>query len=263
MEIKIFKNEEIQRLEDDIELNLNRGLYGTFGFKNYIDSSKVISLKNTNFDETLFSKLELTRSGASDAKNAKIIYESLVGLSPYHARDNRLWSYLSHTAGLKFSLRGVYDTDDKAEQIKEIKKEFFIKGNDVRVYASRHSLSKLWWAAHLCSNHPDFSLDEALTIFCSASDFRASVIERPNTYLEPKVFQAMLSVAQKRWNDENENFSFFSRKGGESAYRDWHKLVNRNGGAKLFSFMEKQELVDMFESTANQAEREFRERNGL
>lgn len=263
MEIKIFKDEEIQRLEDDIDVNIQRGRYGAIGFESYIDPSKVVPLKNTNFNENLFSQLELDKKGAKDATNAKIIYESLEGLTPYLARDNRVWTYLSHTTGLKFSLRDTYDIEDKDARIKKIKNQFFIKGNDVRVYSSRHILSRLWWAAHLCIKHSDLPFDKALEVFCTSSDFRASVIERTNTYPEPQIFRAMLNVAHKRWNGTLDSSPFFRRIKNESPYRDWHKLVNRNGGAKLLSFMGEQELINLLEATAVQGERAFKARHNL
>jgi hypothetical protein len=260
MEIKILKNEEITRLQEDIKDNINKKRYGVMGFKNYIDTSKITPLKNTNFNEGLFSQLALDKGGAQDATNASIIYKSLEGLTPYNARDNRVWTYLSHTSGLRFALRDISDIEDREKKINAVKKEFFIQGNSVRVFASRHSLSKLWWAAHLCSTHSALPLDKALEVFCTQSDFRASVIERPNTYLEPAVFRAMLNVAKKRWSGSLESSFFFRRKENESPYRDWHKLVNRHGGARLLSVLDGNTLEGLLEKAADQGEKEFRTR---
>lgn len=260
MEIKILKNEEITRLQEDIKDNINKMRYGVLGFKNYIDTSKITPLKNTNFNEGLFSQLALDKGGAQDATNASIIYKSLEGLTPYNARDNRVWTYLSHTSGLRFGLRDISDIEDREKKIDAVKKEFFIQGNSVRVFASRHSLSKLWWAAHLCSTHSDLPLDKALEVLCTQTDFRTSVIERPNTYLEPAVFRAMINVAYKRWNGSIDSSTFFQRKANEAPYRDWHRLVNRHGGARLLSVLDGSALEDLLENAAEQAETRFRAR---
>jgi len=220
----------------------------------------VVALKNTNFDEDLFSTLTLDKGGASDAINANIIYTSLEGLTPYNARDSRVWTYLSHTSALKFALRDISEIDDREKKIDAVKKEFFIQGNSVRVFASRHSLSKLWWAAHLCSTHSELPLDKALEVFCTQTDFRGSVIEHPNTYFAPAVFRAMLNVASKRWNGSIASSYFFGRKKNESPYRDWHKIINRHGGARLLSILDGNQLDDLLEKTADQAEKEFRTR---
>ena len=260
MEIKIFKNEEIERLQEDLEDNISKMRYGVIGFKNYIDTSKVVALKNTNFNEDLFAQLALDKGGAKDAINANIIYKSLEGLTPYNARDSRVWTYLSHTSALKFALRDISDIEDREQKIDAVKKEFFIQGNSVRVFASRHSLSKLWWAAHLCSTHSELPLAKALEVLCTQTDFRASVIERPNTYLDPAVFKTMLSVAHKRWNGSIDSSTFFQRKANEAPYRDWHRLVNRHGGARLLSVLDGRALEDLLEKTAEQAEIQFRNR---
>lgn len=261
MEIKILKSEEVRRLQENIEFNINEMRYGWRGFESYIDTSKVVSLKNTNFNEKLFSQMALDKGGAKDAINAEIIYKSLEGLTPYNARDSRVWTYLSHSSGLKFALRDISDIDDHQKKIDAVKKEFFIYGNSVRVFASRHSLSKLWWAAHLCSTHSELPLDQALEVFCTPTDFRASVLERPNTYFDPPVFRALLTVAQRRWNGSIKSSPFFRRKNDNSPYREMHKLVNRHGGVKLLSVLDGHELEALLEKIAEQGEEIFQARN--
>ena len=264
MEISILKHEEVKRLQNDIEKNVNQKKYGVFGFEKYLDPSKVVPLKNTEFNEDLFSQLDLKKGGAQDAINAKIIYESLKGLTPYSARDSRVWTYLSHTSGRKFAHRGISDIDDQAKKIKAINENFFIHGNSARVFHSRHSLSKLWWAAHMCFNHSDLSIDRALEVFCTKTDFRAQMIERPNTWQDPMVFRAMLNIANKRWNGPRELSPFFERnKENDAPYRHWNKLVNRHGGVRLLSVLGKNAIEDLLEETAEQGEREFKIKWGL
>jgi hypothetical protein len=257
MEISILKYEEVNRLQNDIETNLNQKRYGVFGFEKYLDPSKVVPLKDTEFDEDLFSQLDLKKGGAQDASNAKIIYESLKGLTPYSARDSRVWTYLAHTSGRKFAHRGISDIDDQEKKIEAINKEFFIKGNDARSYHSRHSLSKLWWAAHMCFNHSELPIDKALEVLCTQTDFRAQIMERTSTWPDSMMFRAMLNIANKRWNGSVQLSPFFQRKNGLAPYRHWNKLVNRHGGARLLSVLGKDAIEDLLENTAIQAQEKF------
>ena len=258
MEIKILKHEEIVRLRGDIKNNVKEGRYGYRGFSDYLDTSKVHPIKDTSFNEALFSKLDLKIGGTQDAINAKIIYKSLEGLTPYNARDSRVWTFLSHTNGIKFSLRKISNMDDPKEKVEAVKTEFFIAGNDARSYHSRHSLSKLWWAAHLCATNSELPLDQALEVFCTQTDFRAQVMERPNTFSDPNVFGAMLKIASKRWNGSTES-SPFNRRGqkNDSPQRRWNAKINRHGGVRLLSIVGRDAVEDLLEETANLAQQEF------
>ena len=256
MEIKLFKNEEIMRLKNDFDNNIENDRYSRLGFESYIDKSNVVSLKNTHFDEELFSTLINEIGGDKDAFNAKIIYKSLEGLTPYNARDGRLWTYLAHTSGFRFSLVRTTNIEDLQKRKEKVLSEFFLEGGNARDFQSRHNLSKLWWAAYLCSLS-ELPFEQALEVFCKDSDFRASVIEHPNTYFEPAVFSALLNVAQKRW-DGSESPPFFRRKKNKSPYREMHKEVNRHGGAKMLSLMNRDALEHLLEECAVKGEENFK-----
>ena len=262
MEIRILKHEEIARLRGDIEKNVREFRYGYRGFSDYLDVSRIHPLKNTFFNETLFSTLNESRGGAQDAINAEIIYKSLEGLTPYAARDSRVWTFLSHTHAHKFCLRNISKMDDPIKKVEGVKKEFFVESNDARSYHSRHSLSKLWWAAHLCATNSELPLDQALAVFCTPTDFRSSIMERPNTFADPNVFGAMLKVANKHWNGTLALSPFFRRptsanSKNDSPLRRWNKIINRLGGARLLSIVDREAVEDLLDKMSIQAQQEF------
>src|SRR3546814_4359590 len=90
-------------------------------------------------------------SGADDfeVENCLAVHEYLEALSPYEARDERLWSYLTHTSMLQYTRARwpIPSDDDKA--VPHIETHFFARTN--RQIERDNAVSRLWWMAHLCT----------------------------------------------------------------------------------------------------------------
>ncbi|MER9608849.1 DUF6339 family protein [Mesorhizobium sp. M0312] len=111
-------------------------------------------------------------------------------MSPYEARDERLWTYLSHTALLEHARqRWPIPADDKVA-VRHIAKHFFAR--DKRQVERDNVGSRLWWMAHLCDRITSVERERALQAFLFRSDVRANLVERPTTSQCSELFGAIL-----------------------------------------------------------------------
>lgn len=142
-------------------------------------------------DESLLATL-LAPTGGNyfEVQNSEIVHQALENLSPYEARDERLWVYLSHTALLEHArVRWPIPADDEAA-VKHIAKHFFAR--DKRQVERDNVGSRLWWMAHLCARVTSMERERALQAFLFRSDVRANLVERPTTSQCSELFGAIL-----------------------------------------------------------------------
>ena len=95
---------------------------------------------------------------SADADNASALHSYLSNLDETQASDKRLWAYLAHGPfrdyvqnrwKLPVALDELNVSQDSKKRVSDsILLHWFINGNDSRAL-KRHSLARLWWAAHL------------------------------------------------------------------------------------------------------------------
>lgn len=101
---------------------------------------------------------ELIPERTADALNASALHSYLANLDETQASDKRLWAYLAHGPfrhyvqnrwKLPVELDELNISQDSKKRVSDsILLHWFINGNDSRAL-KRHSLARLWWAAHL------------------------------------------------------------------------------------------------------------------
>ncbi|MBM7326591.1 hypothetical protein JS562_26380 [Agrobacterium sp. S2] len=106
---------------------------------------------------------------------------------------------------------------------------------DKRQTERDHSVSRLWWMAHLCARVPIFDLKLALSAFLFKSDVRANLIERPTSSQSTALFGAVLRKLIESYEGDKELFN-------RRRFRDLMAEINSLGGYRL---------IDCFD--ANQA----------
>ena len=249
MNIKLIQRGAVQSLYDTVPQNLERYKSGDFTSLKLDEHIKEIA--DTNFHENVFLKLEPIPGGKNDAKNALIVVQSLEGLTPYLARDERIWVHLTHFAGLEYTRKRWLNLKGKDDDrlIKDIRLHFFARGN--RGFERNNSLSCLWWWAEVASRFKDTPFDKTLDAFLRYTDVRAQIIERPTMSRNENIFIAIMSVITKRIFDDP-NPDFFSRSPG--IYREWFKDINKQGGLRLLASLPLKDLKNLFERLAVSAE---------
>lgn len=168
-----------------------------------------------------------------EPENCELLYSALKALSPYEARDERLWSYLTHTSLLTYTrARWPIPADDEAA-VAHVQKHFFAR--DKRQIERDNAASRLWWMAHLCARVPNLSLSDALQAFLFRSDVRANIIERPTSSQSTELFGAIIGRLSQSFAGDKRLFE-------RSMFRKFMREINSVGGFKLLDCMSAQQV---------------------
>ena len=207
-------SENIQRYRGDGFADLGRG----FDWSIKVDGVSV--------DLDRLEELDGGSSSAqADRDNAFILYEALGNLSPALAREERVWTRLSHVEAFDYSharwlaRKSFKDLDTEA---KVIELHFFASGTSGA--HQKNALSRLWWAAYVARRaYPD-NPKGALELMFNRADTFQSIIERPYIVGRPKLMRAILKIM------ESDSRVLAT----EQSFRDFMTVLNRRGGGVLF-----------------------------
>ena len=125
-----------------------------------------------------------------DVENCQTCYQSMVGLTPYEARDERLWAYITHTYMLEYARKRWPIPPDSDAAVGHIRAHFFAR--EQRQIERDNAASRLWWMAHLCERVNQMQLSDALKVFLHRTDVRASIIERPSVSQNVNLFSTII-----------------------------------------------------------------------
>ena len=243
MEIPILPNSKVQSLFMDIEKNKDFYLNGA----NQIEFDNVLKyVKNTSVPENLSSRMIMDNDiseGNLDAQNSSIVFRALQNLTPYQARDERIWCALSHIFFKNYTL---FRHKIKEANFKDqVKIRFFARGGQ-RSIERGNSISRLWWNGNVIENcREDNDFDELLFALCSNTDLRSQIIERPEISKIPQVVLAVL-LCKIRMDNEEPNNDFFSRKLSSAPYLKLLIRISLEGGRTLLAAMSSEKLVSLF-----------------
>ena len=244
MQIPIFSNSVVTKLYNDIDKN--KDLYMT-GFKpNFFQNMVQNWVPNTEMSENLSEKLILdaTLSGGQlDSRNSIIMYNELNNLTPYQARDERIWCALSHQFFRKYAIFRHFKSADSSSTDKDadkIKRHFFTRSGGFRGTERDNVASRLWWNGYIvrnCCEEGDF--ESLVEVLCENTDLRAQIVERPGIFQIPNVTLAVLLFLREK------------REAGKvlprEEYRSWFRLINFGGGQKMYAAMDSSQLKELFE----------------
>jgi len=245
----------MRELRAKIATNMEK--YQSGSFDELMDEANIGSmyfeLKDSQIDVDLLSKLKGTKNDLNEAYDASIVYRALK-VTPYQAKDERLWVYICHTSGLDY-IRKRYPkilASDKDEAVQEIVKRFFIVHGH-RGYERENALARLWSYGHLASKNTGIKLDQTLEVFLYQTDVRAQIVERPSTFTNANVFSAVMRFMSVKYKSPEKRKKFFNRKEGEMpAYRRLFSRLNELGGIILLGAMAPQDLDHLVVNAAKQ-----------
>jgi len=234
MKINILKTSAVIELKRNISSNIDSYLTGNFEHF-FADPARRIEL-DLEYDPTRFSEF-LPGNGATEEVHNCLLMEEILGkITPYLARDERLWVYFTHTYLLEYSrVRWELDKKTGEELVKQIEIHFFAP--DKRAIERDNAVSRLWWIANLCSRVQNIPLEEVLECLLLYSDVRASIIERPTTSQCLNVFSAITKKLSSEY--KSGNVTIFDRR----TFRDLMKKINLFGGIKLLNTMKEDDIV--------------------
>ena len=238
MKARFLKSAKMQNLLANIEDNIDLYRAGKFDFL-LQDSSHYFETDDLDVDESQFSQMDCVENEFREVENCILIYKVLGGkISHYLARDERLWTYMTHTYLLEYARKRWPIPADKQAAIKHIKAHFFCVG--ARGVERDNAASRLWWMASLCQRAGGMPLEDALTCFLYQSDVRANIIERPTTSQNILVFSAVLEKLNESYKSDK---ALFNRE----KFRSVMKGINLQGGVKLLAALPKKSILTILE----------------
>ena len=186
----ILKADCVSYLKDNIRENLDKYRDGDFcGLLQEIEIDAQV-------DYSAFTRIMLpTATDFKDVENCVVVHDVLGHLTPFAARDERLWAHLTHGVLLDYSRKRWPIPDDDEKAVASIRSHFF--AGDKRSLEARNAVSRLYWLAHLASRVPVFSLDETLKLILHLQDVRQNVIERPTVLQAESILISVLKNLKK------------------------------------------------------------------
>lgn len=245
VEVKLVKRGLVASLRENVEKNIDRYLSGNF--QELLSADHVIPVRGVHFDLERFGNMCPNPGGHVDVENAKIVHESITGLTRYLARDERLWVWFTHGPCIDYVRKRWITATTVDKQISQIRAHFFASGD--RGFERNNAISCLWWWAQIASQYRKASLDEVLEVFLHQTDVRASIIERP-TITQP-AFNSIMEVLIEQYKSDPER-TFFKRKENQGLYKKWLIEINRYAGVRMYEAFSESENTKFFRRLASQ-----------
>lgn len=239
MNIRFVRTVTLESLRGEIRKNLSCYREGDFSYLE-LDPSLYFEIPlAVEADALTQLKLPVSKEDLFEIENCLATFKFLAKLSPYDARDERLWVYLSHTSFLEYSRARWPIPDDDDLAVSHISVHFFARNN--RQIERDNAVSRLWWISHLCARVEGLDLKTALDAFLLRSDVRANVIERPTMSQSLNVFSTIL----RRLIDAkaNDSLNLFKREN----FRALMARLNSVGGYRLLDILPPEEVERVFD----------------
>jgi hypothetical protein len=241
---RYLRHAALEELRENVPDNLESYRSGSFGYLT-TDSSKFFE-GTFEMDDEKIAALRFpspTLTTQYEDENCITCYEALADLSPYEARDERFWAYLTHTHLLDYARhRWLIPADDEAA-IKYIRNHFF--GRDKRQIERENAGSRLWWMAYMCRRVEGLSFQEALQVFLYRADVRANLVERPTVSQSTVVFNAMIKKLHQSYGGKK---MLFDRRYN----RPLMVRINSVGGVKLLDCLTQKQMSDLIDRVVEQ-----------
>lgn len=232
--LALFRHSAVSQLYKDININLARYRDGDFEFLTE-DPSRFIESK-CQIDEDRLVDVNCSSDDTNEVACCLAVADGLNGVTPYLARDERIWVRLTHVELLHYSRTRWPIPSTNAEAVTHIQKHFFARS--ARGIERDNAISRLWWMATVASKVEGLKTSEALDALLFQSDVRASIIERPSTSQNTALLSALVIQLHKSLLSNQE---LFERK----RFRSLMKQLNINGGVKLLDVLGVDVLQEM------------------
>lgn len=237
MKSRLLKATALDQLRKSIAANLE--LYRGPGF-DYLEADPAFWFEHdVEVDVEALKGLKAPSGGSQyEVENCELVYSALKALSPYDARDERFWVYLSHTVLHDHARRRWPIPSDDEAAVSHIAKHWFAR--DKRQVERDHVGSRLWWMGHLCARVDGVEPELALRTFLFKSDVRANLIERPTVSQSSSLFSAIIKRLSESFAGKQKLFE-------RQTFRDLMRAINSVGGYRLLDCLgaiEVERLID-------------------
>lgn len=244
--LKFLSESRVSELAGNIGNNLERYACG-----NFLDLERengwAIETNAVTVDMDLLKQLDgSSRTASGDIENSLILYKALKGMTPALARDERIWVRLAHIECLDYArarwLAGY--SGDALE--KQVRLHMFAPG--LTAVRDDQALSRLWWNVHIASIADPDDPEGALRLILRSADIRSNFVERTNTATRRPLARAVVrAMRNDPWITSSDR-----------AFREFMKVLNRNGGGVLFEALDEAETDRLMKACVSRAKERMR-----
>ena len=242
MKALFLRARKIRELIARVEENLP--LYRSGSFGTILADPACYFQTELEIDESALSAIACNKQDINEVQCCARMYAAMGNLTPYLARDERLWIYLSHSHLLRYARSRWPIPDEDGPAVKHVVTHFFCQG--ARGIERDNAASRLWWMAALCNRIKGMPLEQALTCFLHQSDVRANIVERPTTSQSVPIFSAVLLKLNESYISDK---SMFDR----DRFRVIMKGLNLRAGVKLIGALPESAIMTILEECIAQA----------
>ncbi len=240
MQIKMFKDSALVKLKNDISKNESKYYFTSSWIDNYFKELNYDDYTvNTNIYVDDFELIKGNQN--SDAKNAVILHSAMKNLLPIQAREEKLWSYLTHTKYLDYMVNRwpLKKSVEKGKNSSRIVSRYFFQGkteNKIKtgtVPYVRNGLSRLWWAGYIVYDEELNNPYEYIKELFVSQDMFVGLCERDIAKNKNMVIAILKAVRKYSIKEIPKNTELV---------RNILKDINMSAGLTMFDALSKDEI---------------------
>jgi hypothetical protein len=234
----------VDMLREKLVLHVERYVSGNFNDLAAANGWQ-IETKSVELDEDVLGGLDGSATSPEvEVKNSLLVHQGLKGMTRALAREERIWTRLTHMECLSYA-RARWLTNVKPEAVAStVETHFFAR--TVTQVRDDNAISRLWWNAEIARIAAPEDPERALRLILSRADIRLSFVERARTVSRPKLAQGIIRIM------ESDPWVLSS----ERSFREFMKVLNRNGGGLLFEIMDLTEVDALMQECSSNAQGE-------
>jgi hypothetical protein len=231
----------LEELRCNISTNIARYTSGDF-----IDLAQgigwAVETRSVDVDPALLGNLQLGQTSTeAEVQNSISVYQALRGMTPSLAREERIWVRLTHIECLAYGRSRWLEGRKPEDLAQQVESHFFAR--TLTETRDDNAVGRLWWNGYIASIASPDDPERALRLILKTADIRSNFVERTRMVSRPVLAQALLrTMEMEPWITA-----------AEEHFREFMKVVNRNGGGILFEVLDSSETQSFLETCALQA----------
>lgn len=231
--LKFVQEKVVDELHSSIARNL--AIYESGDFSEMAkDPGWSIEAKTVSYNPAFPSRLSPTNTPSDEIENSLLVFNSLNGMTPSLAREERIWVRLCHLDCLEYS-RARWIKNSNTER--DVAKHFFASRLDQA--RDDNAIGRLWWNAHLANlidpDNPRSVLEQIL----KRANIRLQFVDRANASFRLPLARALVRLLEKEeWLNSHDR-----------AFEHFMLVLDRNAGGRVFESMLDDQIDDFLSGT--------------
>jgi len=233
MRLRYFREGHLAQLKKGVKDSAILNLYS----KKDVWLDEYFDENNWSVDSNIFiQKIELMKpddQGLHDLENTRFIYDELKILKPYHANEERIWAYFTHSVFWDYMISRWPNEERSNNSIIE---RYFFSGQSKRALL-RNGISRLWWFGYMTYDEKYADPYMLTKVLLSKQDIAESIMGRAFSN-NRKIIKSILIVLK----EYNENIGSYPER---NILRNLCEYLSYIGGVMVLDVLTKNELEVM------------------